>query len=192
MNQNKTKKSKGKGTIGMLLMIPVSFVAILVIIYVALYGSEFPFEIRLKTGTAARYENWAKSVADSIDVLKDAISRAKTESQEYSNKLKELQKEVRNFARERQVLSAEVTKLQTQSDELKSQIDATRLARIQKLNKAMKAMPDKEISSLLVQLDNRTLIELLQNARDKQVATILGALKPNRAAKLTRQYLYTK
>jgi len=192
MNKKNSNKGNGKGTIKIILLIPFSFVAILAITYIVLYGTNFPFEIRLKTGTVAQHENWVESLTDSLRTLQDAISKAKIESEEYSTKLKKLQEEIQDFRRQHQVLLAKVTKLRTQSDNLKSQIDSTRLARIQNLNKAMKAMQDKEINSLLVQLDSRTLLELLQYARDKQVAMILGALEPKRAAELTKQYLHTK
>ena len=187
-----SNKKTNIGSIGIILILPVSFVLILVLTYIALYGTNFPIEIRLKSRTTVQYENLAKSWTDSLRALKDAISRTKSKSQEYSKKLAQLEKEIRGFNKQRQLLSTEVSKLKMQADSLKLQINTTRLARIQKLTKAMKAMQDQQLDSLVVQLDDQTLIELLQNARDKQVAMILGALEPKRAAKLTKKYLRTK
>ncbi|NOY77380.1 MAG: hypothetical protein GXO76_05865 [Calditrichaeota bacterium] len=174
----------------------VSFLAVLVVTYVALYGPELPVTVKWRTevvtGEEIRLQNLQhtkKALQDSVKVLKNSIREMQVSIKEIQKKYKKIQADYRKLAARKSILKTRVTVLQTKTDSLNNALTREQVTRIQRVAKMLKTMNGQKVGKFLLSLDNKTILTLLQISPEKQAATILSALEPSRAAALTQKYV---
>jgi len=174
----------------------VSFLAILIVTYVALYGPEPPFVIRwrteIATGDQSRLQQILqekKALRDSVKVLKSEIARMQKSMISFQKKIKNLQADYKNLSAKKSDLVTKVSVLQAKKDSMDNAFTREQYNRVQRVAKMLKTMNGQKVTKFLLSLDNKTVLTLLQISPEKQAATILSALEPSRAAELTRKYV---
>ena len=191
-NQRGAMKGLALGLFGF----SISFLAILIVTYVGLYGPQLPIEVRWKsdvvTGERLRFQEVLKerhALKDSIENLRLQIASQETTLASYRKKIATIQKTLAQLSGKKNHLETKVAYLQSKSDSLHRALTHEQVERIQRVAKMLKTMNAKKVTQYLLSLDNRTILTLLQISPEKQAATILSSLEPSRAAALTRKYV---
>ncbi|GBD94706.1 hypothetical protein BMS3Abin05_02318 [bacterium BMS3Abin05] len=173
-----------------------SFLVILMMTYVALYGPEVPVEIRWRsdvaTGEKLRLQKAIrekKMVQDSAKVLQQQIKASRKSVANLQKKMENIQTNYKKLAGRKSSLEARVAVLQAKTDSLNNALTAEQIKRVQRVAKMLKKMSGQKVSQYLLSLDNKTVLTLLQISPERQAAKILSALTPSRAAELTRRYV---
>ncbi len=174
----------------------LSFFAILLVTYVALYGPELPVTVRWRTevvtGEKLRLQNALqekKTLQDSVKALQGEIGSMKTSIKDFQKKIKKIQADYRKLATKKSTLAIRVAVLQAKKDSLDNALTQEQYTRVQRVAKMLKTMNGQKVGKFLLSLDNKTILTLLQISPERQAATILGALEPSRAAALTQKYV---
>ncbi len=191
-NERGAAKGLALGVFGFL----ISFLAVLVVTYVGLYGPELPVEIRWKsdvvTGERLRFQDVLRernALKDSVKELRFEIARQETTLVSYRKQIATTRKALAQLSSKKNKLETKVAYLQTKSDSLHQALTQEQVERIQRVAKMLKTMNAKKVTQYLLSLDNKTILTLLQISPEKQAATILSSLEPSRAAALTRKYV---
>jgi len=174
----------------------VSFFAILLVTYVALYGPELPVTVKWRTevvtGEKLRLQNVRHEkmmLEDSVKVLKNEIRNMQASIKDFQKKFKNIQADYQKLATKKSILETKVSVLQAKTDSLDNALTQEQYARVQRVAKMLKTMNGQKVGKFLLSLDNKTILTLLQISPEKQAATILSALEPSRAAALTQKYV---
>ena len=192
----RSEKGELKGLAVGLFGFTISFFAILVVTYVALYGPELPVVIRWRTdvvtGEQLRLQNMLhekKMLQDSVKVLKSEITGMQTSMKSMREKIRKVQSEYNKLAEKKLTIETNVAVLQKKKDNLENALTKEQYNRVQRVAKMLKTMNGQKVGKFLLNLDNKTILTLLQISPEKQAATILSALEPSRAANLTKKYV---
>jgi len=186
---NKTKeKGKQKLSLTPLLFLLFSFPLIFLITYLILYGPTFPVEIRWKgTDTSDQYVDNTRALSDSVAILDSILADLKLMIKDKQQQLSEGQRELRELEKRKRAIEEEVARKTAELESLNLAIGEAKLKRAKRMAAILSSMPSEEIDSLLIELDDDAIVEILAQARERQAATILSAINPKRAAKIAKK-----
>jgi flagellar motility protein MotE (MotC chaperone) len=180
-----------------LILLPFSFLATLTAVYVAIYGTELPFEVRLKSEVAEgkvlsfdELSQYRAVLLDSVRLLKDEIDTLISDEREHMAAVNSWLDSVGTIQAEKNSLEGEVAVLQTTLTSLKNLIKQDRTERMKQLVKILQTITEEDVDAMYVAgLDDATLMDVLAIARAPQAAVILQQVEPSRAAKLMTKYV---
>ena len=174
----------------------VSFFAILVVTYVALYGPELPVVVKWRTevvtGEKLGLQNAAqqkKMLQDSVNVLKSEIADLQKSMSGFQKRIQKIREDYKKLSANKSDIETRVTVLQAKKDSMDNAFTKEQYQRVQRVAKMLKTMNGQKVTKFLLSLDNKTILTLLQISPEKQAAVILSSLEPSRAAELTRKYV---
>ncbi len=180
-----------------LILLPFSFLATLTAVYVAIYGTELPFEVRLKSEVAEgkvlsfdELSQYRAVLLDSVRLLKDEIDTLISDKKEQMVAVDSWLDSVGTIQADKNSLEGEVAVLQTTLTSLKNQVEQDRTERMKQLVKILQTITEEDVDAMYVAgLDDATLMDILAIARAPQAAVILQQVEPLRAAKLMTKYV---
>ena len=180
---------------------PFTMVLSLVLVYVALYGFQVPFDITMKmessSGKLLSQERGniiiKRTLQDSVKYYRKTANMLKENTNKFRVEYHAWQDSIKNVRRQKKRYNAELTKLEQQLTALKKQKQEINKQKIDRLAKIFKAIDQNQIDPLYVDsLDDQTVLAIIAEAKEQQAAIILQNLEPKRAARLTSQYLNVK
>jgi peptidoglycan hydrolase CwlO-like protein len=180
-----------------LILLPFSFLVTLATVYVAIYGTELPFEVRLKSEVAEgkvlsfdELSQYRAVLLDSVRLLKDEIDTLISDKKGHMAAVNSWLDSVGTIQADKNSLEGEVAVLQTTLTNLKNQIEQDRTDRMKQLVKILQTITEEDVDAMYVAgLDDATLMDVLAIARAPQAAVILQQVEPSRAAKLMTKYV---
>jgi|GEM_PF-2368377 flagellar motility protein MotE (MotC chaperone) len=180
-----------------LIALPLSFFAMLVAVYVGLYGWNPPFELRLKTeigpGTLVSDEEMLQRKAalyDSLKALGQRIEDFVRKQEEIQRQVSAWQDSLKTLEKIKRDLEKQLAELQSELARYQAQIDAAKQQRMNRLTKILQSLTPEQLDSLYVaSLDDRTLMDIIAMAKAQQAAAVLSKVDPRRAARLTAKYI---
>ena len=192
------KKEQGKTPVLItLILLPFSFLATLTVVYVATFGLELPFEVRLKTelkeGKVVTLDDMGEYRAvllDSVRLLRDEIDTLGSDKQKRMAEVGAWLDSIRTLQGDKNSLQDEVTILQANLSSLKNQITQDKTDRMKQLVKILQTITEEDVDAMYVAgLDDATLTDVLAIAKAPQAAIILQQIDPKRAARLLTKYV---
>lgn len=165
-----------------------SFPLILLITYLVLYGPVFPLEIRWRgTETPVQHVNNTKALGDSLAVLDSLLTDLKQRIESKRQQLSEEQKRLKELEEKRKAVEEELTRKTAELESLNLAIGEAKLRKARRMAAILSSMAPEEIDSLLIEIDDDAIVQILAQARDRQAATILSAIDPKRAARIAKK-----
>ena len=195
------KKEEGKSSLLLtIIVLPFSFLATLMTVYVAIYGFELPFEIHMKTqiaeGKAISYDDLKlhrATLLDSISLLKVQITQLKVDKDSFAIETRVWKDSLFSLQSKKSNIENEVQQLTTNLNNIKGEFSKEKQTRMDRLTKILQNIDQEQVDSLYVaQLDDQTLMDILALAKAPQAAVIMQKIEPRRAAKLTSKYINPK
>ena len=192
------RSEEGKSPVFLaIVLLPFSFLATLVSVYVAIYGFELPFEIHMKTeisqGKTVSFDEltlYRATLLDSIKLLRNQIGTLKVDKDSFAVETGVWQDSLLNLQNDKSLIESEIQQLTNNLNKVKNQFEQEKQNRMNRLTKIFQSIEQEQIDSVYVaQLDDETLMDILALARAQQAAVILQKIEPKRAAKLTSQYI---
>ncbi len=192
------RREEGKGPVFLaIFLLPFSFLATLVSVYVAIYGFELPFEIHMKTeisqGKTVSFDEltlYRATLLDSIKLLRNQIGTLKVDKDSFAVETGVWQDSLLNLQNDKSLIESEIQQLTNNLNKVKNQFEQEKQNRMNRLTKIFQSIEQEQIDSVYVaQLDDETLMDILALARAQQAAVILQKIEPKRAAKLTSKYI---
>jgi len=192
------RREEGKSTVFLaIILLPFSFLATLVSVYVAIYGFELPFEIHMKTeisqGKTVSFDKltlYRATLLDSIDLLRNQIETLKVDKDSFAVETGVWQDSLLNVQNDKSRIDSEVQQLTNNLNNIKNQFKQEKQTRMDRLTKIFQSIEQEQIDSLYVaKLDDETLMDILALGRTQQAAVILQKIEPKRAAKLTSKFI---
>lgn len=192
------KNEDGKGNVLLtIIVLPISFLATLIAVYVAIYGTELPFEIHMKTqisgSKTVTYEDLKlhrATLLDSISLLRNQIATLKVDKDSFAVETGVWRDSLLALQGQKSNLDNEVQQLTTSLNTVKAEFSQEKQSRMDRLTKILQSIEQEQVDSTYVaKLDDRTLMDILALAKAPQAAVILQKVEPRRAAKLTSKYI---
>lgn len=140
---------------------------------------------------AKKDEPAAKSAAEMVEeAVAEAKKSAAGEIERYKKKIGELEQQIANTSKEKELLEAKSKGLQTKVDELQAWKNEQQQAvktDFSKLAKYYGEMKPAKAAEIMKNQSDEMNVGILQNMEDDQVARILSAMDPVKAADLVEQ-----
>lgn len=181
-----------------LIVLPSSILLSLVISYIALFGLQLPFEIKMRV-QAPTGELMTQRELDSLMVkmVRDSLSIWRTEVRTLIDSTKKLRLEfsslqdtITSLSQKKMDYENQLKDLEIRLSEYEKQQKKINKEKVNRLAKIFKAISQEKLDSLYVaSLDDRTLLSIISQAKEQQAALILQQMEPRRAASLTARFL---
>lgn len=180
---------------------PFTMVLSLVLVYVALYGFQVPFDITMKMespgGKLLSRESGniiiKRTLQDSVKYYRQTANMLKENTNKFRVEYQAWQDSIKNVRRQKKKYNAELTKLKQQLTALEKQKQEINKQKVDRLAKIFKVIDQNKIDPRYVDsLDDQTVLAIIAVAKEQQAALILQNLEPKRAARLTSLYLNGK
>jgi flagellar motility protein MotE (MotC chaperone) len=181
-----------------LIGLPLALVLTLIIMYVALFGSQLPFDLEWKVQLPdGKWINkkdvnthLVKNASDSLFVLYDGISVLRDSTNTLKMEMNSLEDSVMKMQQMRVDYSNQIASLEKRIDDYETQKRTIEQEKISRLDKIFKEINQDNLDSLFIaSLDDRAIMSIIASAKAKQAAAILQRVEPKRAANITSKYL---
>lgn len=180
-----------------LVVFPLSFLATLIVVYLAFYGTELPFEVSMKTSVSkSKLLNvddlrlYRATLLDSVRLLRGEIDTLTAEKNERINQINVWQDSMNFVSGKKGTLNDEIASLQSNVDQLTAQVEDIKLERMKRVIKILESINQEQVDSMYIAgLNDQILMDILAIAKEQQAAIILQQVRPSRAVKLLSQYI---
>lgn len=172
-------------------VIPTIVATTLAIVILGVAGINVVEWAKEKASTVPVVSTWIEKQEEKEQKLEEEYEKAKTTIKKQEEEIIRLQQEISDLESTINKLNQDILKLEHQQDqrELKEEADQEVVDTVKQMSASFKEMKSKQAALIMEDLDEHIAIQILNELSHDARGSILEAMDPNKAARLTQLFI---